>query len=275
MSAVKKALVVEQLKRVQMNELLAKGKRLDGRGLLDTRELRVFTNVIEKAEGSARVMLGNTEVIAGVKVNLGTPFPDTPDKGLLVVSAEVLPLASPYAEPGPPDENTIELARVTDRGVRESGMIDVGKLVLQEGKWVYAVFVDVSILNVDGNLFDAVSAATVAALLTSKIPKYELKEDGEPRKTEEKISLPIQTIPIAVTMAKIGEYLVVDPTSEEEAVMDARITLVSDDRGNICAGQKGLPGSLSVDQVIFAASTAKHKGEQIRSIVKQGVSYVQ
>jgi exosome complex component RRP42 len=274
MSAVKKTLVVEQLKRVQMNELLAKGKRLDGRGLLDTRELKVFTNVIEKAEGSARVMLGNTEVIAGVKVNLGTPFPDTPDKGLLVVSAEVLPLASPYAEPGPPDENTIELARVTDRGVRESGMIDVGKLVLQEGKWVYAVFVDVSILNVDGNLFDAVSAATVAALLTARIPKYELNEGEEPKRTEEKIPLPIQTVPIAVTMAKIGDYLLVDPTSEEEAVMEARITLVSDDRGNICAGQKGLPGSLSVDQVIFAASTAKLKGEQIRSVVKQGASFV-
>ncbi|MGI0090965.1 MAG: exosome complex protein Rrp42, partial [Nitrososphaerales archaeon] len=143
MSAVKKTFVVEQLKRVQMNEMLNNGKRLDGRGLQDYRELSVTPTVIEKAEGSARVKLGNTEVIAGVKVNMGTPFPDTPDKGLLVVSAEVLPLASPYAEPGPPDENTIELARVTDRGVRESGMIDVSKLVLVEGKHVYAVFVDV------------------------------------------------------------------------------------------------------------------------------------
>lgn len=275
MSAVKKALVVEQLKRGQMNELLAKGKRLDGRGLLDARELKVFSNVIEKAEGSARVMLGNTEVIAGVKVSLGTPFPDTPDKGLLVVSAEVLPLASPYAEPGPPDESTIELARVTDRGVRESGMIDVGKLVLREGKWVYAVFVDVSILNVDGNLFDAVSAATVAALLTTNVPKYEMKEGEEPKKTEEKIRLPIQTIPLAVTMARIGDYLVLDPTAEEEAVMDARITFVTDDRGNICAGQKGLSGSLSVDQITLAASTAKLKGEQARAIVKQGAGYVQ
>ncbi len=275
MSAVKKTLVVEQLKRGQMNELLAKGKRLDGRGLLEARELKVFSNVIEKAEGSARVMLGNTEVIAGVKVSLGTPFPDTPDKGLLVVSAEVLPLASPYAEPGPPDESTIELARVTDRGVRESGMIDVGKLVLREGKWVYAVFVDVSILNVDGNLFDAVSAATVAALLTTNVPKYEMKEGEEPKKTEEKIRLPIQTIPLAVTMARIGDYLVLDPTAEEEAVMDARITFVTDDRGNICAGQKGLSGSLSVDQITLAASTAKLKGEQVRAIVKQGAGYVQ
>ncbi|MHB1868961.1 MAG: exosome complex protein Rrp42 [Nitrososphaerales archaeon] len=274
MSAVKKVFVVEQLRRAQMFDVLSKGKRLDGRGFLDRRELVVETGVIEKAEGSAKVKLGNTEVIAGVKVNLGTPFPDTPDKGLLVVSAEILPLASPYAEPGPPDENVIELARVTDRGVRESGMIDVSKLVLVEGKHVYAVFVDVSIINVDGNLFDATSYSVVAALLTARIPKYVLDADGKPQKTEETIPLPIQTVPIAVTQARIGDNLLVDPTPEEEAVMEARITLVSDDRGNICAGQKGLPGTLTIDQVLQAVNTAKLKGEEVRSIVKKAANYV-
>lgn len=275
MSAVKKAIVVEQLKRSQMNELLERGKRLDGRGVLDRREMSVIPNAIEKAEGSARVTLGNTEVIAGVKVNLGTPFPDTPDKGLLVVSAEVLPLASPYAEPGPPDENTIELARVTDRGVRESGMIDVGKLVLVPGKSVYAVFVDVSIINVDGNLFDAVSAATTAAILTAKIPKYAVPvEGGSPVPTGEKVPLPVQTVPISCTFAKIGNHLVLDPTAEEEAVMSTRITFVSDDRGNVCAGQKGLAGSLSTEEILFAARTAKLKGEEVRAIVRQGVGAV-
>src|SRR5579872_6337364 len=185
MSAVKKVFVVEQLRRAQMNELLSRGMRADGRGLSDSRELTIETNVIEKAEGSARVKLGNTELIAGVKVNLGTPFPDTPDKGLLVVSAEVLPLASPYAEPGPPDESTIVLARVSERGVRESGMIDVSKLVLVEGKHVYAVFVDVSILNVDGNLFDATSYAVVASLLTTRIPKYVVDDNKVPVRSDE------------------------------------------------------------------------------------------
>jgi exosome complex component RRP42 len=272
MSAVKKVIVVEQLRRSQMNEMLSKGMRLDGRGLLDTRELIVTPNVIDKAEGSARVKLGNTELIAGVKVNLGTPFPDTPDKGLLVVSAEVLPLASPYAEPGPPDESTIEIARVVDRGIRESGMIDVSKLVLVEGKHVYAVFVDVSILNVDGNLFDATSYAVVSALMTTKMPKFEIGADGQPARTEVKEPLPIQTIPVSVTFARIGDQLIVDPTSEEEAVMDSRITLVSDDRGNICAGQKGQAGTLAPEQVLFAASTAKLKGEEVRSLIKKAVA---
>ncbi|HXQ92376.1 MAG TPA: exosome complex protein Rrp42 [Nitrososphaerales archaeon] len=274
MSAVKKIFVVEQLRRAQMNEVLGRGMRIDGRGFSDMRELTITTNVIEKAEGSARVKLGNTELIAGVKVNLGTPFPDTPDKGLLIVSAEVLPLASPYAEPGPPDESTIELARVADRGIRESGMIDVSKLVLVEGKHVYAVFVDVSILNVDGNLFDATSYAVVSSLMTAKIPKYVLDEKGLPSKTDETVPLPIQTVPVSITMARIGDHLLVDPTSEEEALMESRITFVSDDRGNICAGQKGMPGSLTTQQVLQAASTAKLKGIETRSLIKKAASYV-
>ena len=274
MAAVKKIFVVEQLRRSQMNELLNRGTRVDGRGLSDRRELSVETGVIEKAEGSARVKLGNTELIAGVKVNLGTPFPDTPDKGLLVVSAEVLPLASPYAEPGPPDEATIELARVADRGIRESGMIDVSKLVLVEGKHVYAVFVDVSIINVDGNLFDATSYAVVASLLTAKIPKYTLDEKGAPVRTDETTSLPIQTVPVSKTFARIGDHLLLDPTAEEEALMEARITFVSDDKGNICAGQKGMPGSLTTQQVLQAASTARLKGEETRDLIKRAASYV-
>jgi len=270
LSAVKKSIVVEQLRKAQLLELLSKGGRLDGRGLLDYRPITVKTHVIEKAEGSARVSLGNTQVIAGVKVELGEPFPDTPDKGLLIVNAEVLPLASPYAEPGPPDEDAIELARVVDRGVRESQMINLSELALLPGKRVYAVFVDVSILNVDGNLFDATSYSVVAALLTSHMTKYAVI-DGEARKTDETSPLPIQTIPVSVTMARVGDAIIADPTSEEEAVMDARITLTSDGRGNFCAGQKGQSGTLTFEQVRFAAQTSRVKGEEIRELLRRSV----
>ncbi|HLE35383.1 MAG TPA: exosome complex component Rrp42, partial [Nitrososphaerales archaeon] len=153
----KSNVIVEHLRRAQMNELLAAGKRLDGRGVTESRQMKIETDVIKKANGSALVTLGNTQVIAGVKVQPDKPFPELPDKGLLICSAEVLPLASAYAEPGPPDEDAIELARVVDRGIRESEMIDLKKLVLVPGEKVYAVFADVGVLNVDGNLFDATS----------------------------------------------------------------------------------------------------------------------
>ncbi|MEM1592509.1 MAG: RNA-binding protein, partial [Candidatus Bathyarchaeia archaeon] len=70
---------VVRLKQQQISQLISKGKRLDGRGLRDYREIRVEQGIIEKAEGSARVLLGKTEVMAGVKIEFGQPFPDTPN----------------------------------------------------------------------------------------------------------------------------------------------------------------------------------------------------
>jgi exosome complex component RRP42 len=263
-----KSFVVETIKRNQIIELLAQGKRLDGRGLSELRKLEIKTHVIEKANGSAMVTLGNTQVLAGVKIDKGIPFPDTPDKGLLIVGAEVLPMAASYLEAGPPDESAIELARVVDRGVRESEMIDVSSLVIKPGKWVYSVFVDVNILNVDGNLFDATSYAVVAALLTAKMPKLILENDAV-KDTGERMPLPVHKIPISVTVANINNTLVLDPTEEEEAIMEARITLDTEDNGYLCAGQKGEPGSFTPEQILTAAEWSITRGKEIRQKIKE------
>jgi exosome complex component RRP42 len=267
-----KSYVVETLRKAQLLELLSKGTRLDGRGLNEVRKLEIQTGLIEKANGSAMVSLGNTQVIAGVMVDKGTPFPDTPDKGLLIVGAEVLPLAASYVEAGPPDESAIELARVVDRGIRESEMIDVSSLVIKEGKFVYAVFVDVNVLNVDGNLFDATSYAVVSALLTARMPNFVL--DGDVVKAVgERIPVPVSKVPVSLTMASISNTLIADPTSEEEAVMDARITLTTDDEGYICAGQKGEPGSLTQEQILTAADWAISRGKEIRAKIKEATKH--
>src|SRR5207247_10012060 len=93
-------------------------------------------SVMSKGNGSARDRLGNTEDITGVKIQPDKPFPDLGDKGILICTAEILPLADPNVEPGPPTEEVIELARVVDRGIRETEMIDLRQLVLKEGKSV-------------------------------------------------------------------------------------------------------------------------------------------
>ena len=262
--SMKKNYVVETIRKAQMVQLLAKGKRLDERALDQVRPLKIETGLIQKANGSARVMLGNTQVIAGVKIATGIPFPDTPDKGLLVVNAEILPMASPYAEPGPPSEEAIELARVVDRGIRESEMVDLTKLCLIPGKSVITIFVDCNVMNVDGNLFDATSYAVVAALRTAKMKKYEVKDDKVEVK-DEWVPVPIQRTPVSVTLARIGDRMVVDPDTEEEASMDMRITITTDDDGNICASQKGEASTITPAQVLEAADASLMVGSQIRT----------
>ena len=147
--------VISRIKKKRILQLISQGKRVDGRGLLDYREITVEKGVIRTAEGSAMVCLGQTEVVVGIKVGLNTPYPDTPNEGILTVNAELVPLASPTFEPGPPDERAIELARVVDRGIRSSRAIPLDRLCIVPGKRVYIVFVDIYILNHDGNLVDA------------------------------------------------------------------------------------------------------------------------
>src|SRR4030042_2891751 len=225
--------LITRVRMKQIEQLIEKAKRLDGRGLGDYREIKVEQGVIEKAEGSARVLLGKTEVLVGVKVETGTPFPDTPNDGVLTVNAELVPLASPAFEPGPPDESSVELARIVDRGIRESKAVCSEKLVIVRGKKVFVIFVDVYVLNHDGNLIDASALAAVAALMNTKMSNYEVDDGGVKIKTGYS-TLPLRAHPITVTVAKINDKLVVDPWIEGEQVVDARMSMAINDDGNIC-----------------------------------------
>jgi exosome complex component RRP42 len=247
----------------QMEQLIEKSKRLDGRGLEDYREIKIEQGVIEKAEGSARVLLGKTEVLVGVKIETGTPFPDTPNNGVLTVNAELVPLASPTFEPGPPDENSIELARIVDRGIRESKAIDTEKLCIEPGKKVFVIFVDIYVLNHDGNLIDASALAAVAALLNTKMPNYEIK-DGEVEIKQGYTPLPMKSRPITVTIGKINNKLIVDPWLEEEQVMDARLSMAFNDEGNICATQKGGSGYFTPQQILEGIKLIQKKAAELR-----------
>ncbi|HME87067.1 MAG TPA: RNA-binding protein, partial [Candidatus Nanoarchaeia archaeon] len=120
-------------------DYLAKGIRFDGRKPDEFRKMKIEYGVTATAEGSARVTLGDTVVMAGVKMEIGKPYPDTPDQGGLMVGAELLALASPEFESGPPSEWAVEVARVVDRGIRESHAIDVHKLLIKSGEQAWTV----------------------------------------------------------------------------------------------------------------------------------------
>jgi len=255
--------LVTKVRLKQIEQLIENGKRLDDRGLLDTREIKIEQGIIEKAEGSARVLLGKTEVLVGVKVETCEPFPDTPDDGVMTVNAELVPLASPNFEPGPPDENSIELARVVDRGIRESHAVDTEKLCIESGKKVFVVFVDVYVLNHDGNLIDASAIAAMAALMNTKMPNYEIK-DGDLKIKQGYTPLPMKSHPITVTIGKINNHLIVDPWLEEEAVIDSRITFASNEAGNICAIQKGGSSYFTPQQILEASKIALDKAVELR-----------
>ncbi|MEM2127723.1 MAG: exosome complex protein Rrp42 [Candidatus Bathyarchaeia archaeon] len=257
-----------KLKRIQ--EAISSGKRLDGRGLEDYRDIKVKTGVIEKADGSSEVFIGNTRVIAGIEISYGPPFEDTPGEGILICNAEIVPLASPEIEPGPPDEVSIELARIVDRGLRSAGIVDFSKMEIIPKKTVYVINVDLFVLNHAGNLIDASTLAAVAALRSTIKPIFEVK-NGEVVPSGRKEPLEIRSTPVSVTLSKIGGALIVDPTSEEEDAMETRLTITLDEKGNICAIQKSGSESLTLEEVRKAINIARSKAPEIRSKIIGGI----
>ena len=260
--------VIDELKRAQILELLEQGKRVDGRTLDEPRKICIEINAIPKANGSARVYLGDTQVLCGVKIQPDKPFPDVGDKGMFMCTAELLPLSHPTVETGPPQAPVIELARVVDRGIRESHMVDVSDLVIEKDKSVVGVFADVVAIDYDGNLFDACSYAATAALLTSKTPTWEMVDDQPSVVEGADKPLPITTIPVSVTMGKIGNYIVVDPNGDEWESMDSRITITTDSDGNIVALQKGGSDGFTQEEINQCGDLSIKVGAKIREQLK-------
>jgi exosome complex component RRP42 len=257
--------IVSRLKRKKIQEVVAAGKRMDGRGLLEFREMTFKTNFLKKSEGSAEIRLGKTHVIVGVKAGIGTPFEDTPDKGVLMCGAEYTPVAHSTWEPGPPPKGAIELARVVDRGLRSAEILDLKKLCLIEGKKVYLVFIDLYVLNWDGNLIDACGAAAIAALRNTKIPTFKVTK-GELKATGKTKKLKLRAEPIPITITKINEHFILDATADEEEVADGRLTITIDENNNVTTMQKRGSVGFTVDEIKKCINIATEKAAEIRSL---------
>jgi exosome complex component RRP42 len=251
--------IITTLKKDYIYNLMIKGKRQDGRGFKDFRDIKLETNIISKAEGSAKVTLGETQVLVGVKLQTGTPFPDSQDEGVIITNLELNPIASPEFEPGPPREDAIEMARVVDRGIRESGAIDIKKLCITVGESVWIVFIDVHVLNNDGNLIDASCLAAIAALMTTVVP-------NEQQGIGTNVPLAMKEIPVGVTLAKIGSKLIVDPSLDEEAVCETKMTIVSSSDGSVAGMQKMGSAPLTEAEVMEAIDMACEKAAELREL---------
>jgi len=246
-------------------ELMQKGKRIDERKFDEFRKIEIKKNIIEKAEGSASVKIGETHVIAGVKLNIGTPFADRPEEGVLIVNAEFTPLASPDFESGPPSEDAVELARVVDRGIRESKCIKMEDLVIEPKEKVWSVFVDIHIINHDGNLMNAAGLAAIVALLNTKIPKL---EDEKIVRGDYLKDLPVVHYPINITICKVGKKYLIDPILEEENAINSKLTIAVMEDDSICAMQKQGSEGIVFEELEDMIDLAIKKTKELRKLIK-------
>src|SRR3990172_2669623 len=233
--------VVSELMRAHVYRLASTGQRVDGRALDEPRKVTVERAFVKTAEGSARVRLGNTDVLVGIKMSVGEPYPDTPNSGVLSTS--------------------VELVRVVDRGIRESKMVDMKKMCITPKEKVWVMFIDIHVLDYDGNLFDACSYAATAALGSTIVPAKNFGVGDD-------FPLPVQHWPVSVTVSKIKDVLLVDPNLDEERMADVRLTVTTDENGDVRAMQKGLSGSFTYDEVKRIIEISQRVGRSIRPFLQ-------
>jgi exosome complex component RRP42 len=275
--------ILPSIKREYLIKLARDGKRVDGRAFDEYRKIEIEPGIISKAEGSAKVKIGRTQVLTGIKMDIGDPYPDIPEEGVMTTAAELIPLASPDFEAGPPKEDAVELARVVDRGIRESEVIEVDKLCIVPHEKVWMIFVDIHILDHDGNLFDAASLASLTALYNTLVPIERLKPTLE--KLQEKFpaikkyleehpkdyKLPLKDPPISCTSVKYDGIVAMDPSLDEEDTAEARLTVATDKNGHIRAMQKGLNGTFTKEEVKKVIKASIDNGKKIRELLYKSV----
>lgn len=258
--------VISTIEKNYILSNLKKGERIDGRGLWDYRDWTVKCDVIASAEGSSEVTLGDTKVITGLKYEIGPPFPDLPNEGVCTFMAELLPLASPLFERGPPDEQSIELARVVDRGIRHADCVQTKKLCIKENEMVYILFVDIYVINYSGNLIDAGGISALGTLISSHIPEGKWV-DGDVEWTGNYINgeTIVNELPMVITYGKIGDVVFLDPSLPEELVCDGMLS-ISVTENKIASIQKSGSATFSIEDIEMLV---KKSMEIAKKIIKE------
>jgi len=258
--------ILKIIKADKARKLLQEDKRFDNRGLLDSRNLEIKKNVMKSADGSAWVKLGNTEIIAGVKFVVGTPYLDSPEEGSLVLNLEMSGIASADIGTGPPSIDAMEYGRVVDRVIRSSECIDFKELSIVSGEKSFIVFVDCYALNADGNLIDAAQYAAMAALLDSKIPKLDENNNIVNKEyADKKLKIDLEKLAVSFSFCKSNHKLFMDATEVEELASDSRFSVGVCGNNVVSYHKGGGNGTFKIEEINKIMDIAASKYLEIKN----------
>ena len=218
------------------------GIRPDGRPVGRCRPTSIGLNVVSTADGSALVKTGSTTALAGAKLEVMPPKEDQPKHGQLVVQVEMSSLASSHHRPGRFSEEAVSIQERINSALEASTAVDLEDLCIDPGRAAWCIYLDVYILEAAGALLDTALLAAVACLANIHLPSVTVNEQGnvvsatQPEEATSLRKLDLRSLPFSVTCGTFSNRLIVDPTSEEEALLQATISTIIDGQGRLISG---------------------------------------
>ncbi|VDM13177.1 unnamed protein product [Wuchereria bancrofti] len=199
------------------------GLRADGRGPLDYRPVIVQTGVLATTNGSARVQIGSTDLLIGVKAELISVESIAVYRNRLNFFVDCSANATPLFAGRGGDEFADELSAALDAAYDNNYVLpDLKKLILSP-MHAWKLFVDIVLLQCDGNVIDAAGLGVKAALKDTEISKVIVRPADEGKYT---IDLPddntvwkldTSRVPLFVSVNRLGTAKIVDNSLAEEA----------------------------------------------------------
>lgn len=267
---------------------LVESIRPDARPLETARETTLALGAVASADGSALAKIGCTTMLAAIKMEVMTPTTESPDEGCIAIEFHMPPICSPLVRPGRPAEAAPVLSKQLSDTISSSGMINLKELSLVSGKAAWMAYLDIYCLDADGALFDTALLSAVAAFSHLKIPVVSLNEDGrivvvsaenEGGKLEkepvnkEKRKLTLKGIPFSLTCILHKNYILADPTAEEESVMETLVTVVLDSSCQLVSLYKpGGPAIAHTSAIQDCVALTRQRVNELQKILKEAIS---
>ena len=193
-----------------MRKCLQEGLRIDGRRLNSFREVKIDFGL---DPGSVEVCLGQTRVYATISCELGTPNPSRPNEGIIEFN-----LTFPNYLKKKQDESD-EIVTIIEKSIKQSNAIDLESLCVLSSEQVWVFSVNISVIQIDGNVIDCANLAVMCALkhhrrpdvtvIGNQVTVYSML-DRHP------VPLSVHHLPICVTLAQI----IIDPENGMFHVFD-------------------------------------------------------
>ncbi|CAI5463801.1 unnamed protein product [Closterium sp. Yama58-4] len=158
---------------------LAEGMRPDGRPIGQARGVSIGLGTVTNADASALVKLGDTAMVAAIKVEVMAPSDDRPTAGALLVSCDLPPICSAAVRPGRPPDMAHTISHHLTSLLTSAACVDLTHLCIVPGKAAWAIWLDIVCIDADGALFDAALLAALAALSSLTLPAVDVVANGK------------------------------------------------------------------------------------------------